>query len=288
MEMLKIEQVIVGSEVKSTSTEIKSEPVVIPLQPNHQHEGLQCFQCLITFSDFKAKERHMKKTHREQYKNHLQQVNTLFTCYRCDKCFSSSEELSEHQATHISGEKPFLCIYCQKSFHTFTEVNKHRGNECKERQYPCRDCVAVFPSRPRLRRHRKAVHLELPEEPDEIYTYQCYKCCRGFQTEEQLLQHLERFPNDVDCETKLPGKKRGRKPKNTAQGGIVDVKKIKQEEETREFEGYDESPTEGCHSKEKQTQLKIPCPETACDLEFPSVAALRAHKREKHGPPCKT
>lgn len=32
MEMLKIEQVIVGSEVRSTSTEIKYEPKVVPLQ----------------------------------------------------------------------------------------------------------------------------------------------------------------------------------------------------------------------------------------------------------------
>lgn len=33
MDMLKIEQVIVGSEVRSTSAEIKSEPVASPLVP---------------------------------------------------------------------------------------------------------------------------------------------------------------------------------------------------------------------------------------------------------------
>lgn len=32
MEMLKIEQVIVGSERRSTPAEIKSEPAVVPLQ----------------------------------------------------------------------------------------------------------------------------------------------------------------------------------------------------------------------------------------------------------------
>ncbi|XP_034031019.1 uncharacterized protein LOC117514597 isoform X2 [Thalassophryne amazonica] len=38
-----------------------------------QNENLQCFQCFITFCSAKAKERHMKKSHREEYKQ-LQQV----------------------------------------------------------------------------------------------------------------------------------------------------------------------------------------------------------------------
>ena len=34
MDTVKIEQVIVGNEVSSASVEIKSEPVVVPLQPS--------------------------------------------------------------------------------------------------------------------------------------------------------------------------------------------------------------------------------------------------------------
>lgn len=41
-----------------------------------QHENLQCFQCFITFCSAKAKERHMKKSHREEYKQQLQQVRS--------------------------------------------------------------------------------------------------------------------------------------------------------------------------------------------------------------------
>lgn len=40
------------------------------------HEGLQCFQCFITFCNSKAKERHMRKCHGDQYKQHLQQVGS--------------------------------------------------------------------------------------------------------------------------------------------------------------------------------------------------------------------
>ncbi|XP_069549946.1 oocyte zinc finger protein XlCOF22-like [Brachyistius frenatus] len=276
MEMMKIEQVIVGSEMRPTSTEIKAEPVVTPL-PTYQHESLQCFQCFITFCDAKAKERHMRKSHRDQYKQQLQQSDTLFTCYKCDKSFSSSDELSQHQSTHSSEEKAFRCPYCWKSFFTFTELNKHRRHECIERRCPCRDCGALFPSPSRLRSHRIAVHPQRPVVADDINTFQCCKCSRGFQTEEELLQHQERFANTLNCEIKPQGKKRGRKPKYVDQGWIVDSKKIKQEEEA---DGYNNSLTEGSSS----TELKIPCPEATCDLVFPSVAALRAHKKEVHGP----
>ncbi|XP_026205156.1 zinc finger protein 33B-like [Anabas testudineus] len=283
MDMLKIEQVIVGSEVRSTSAEIKSEPVGSPLE-SYQHESLQCFQCFITFCNSKAKERHMRKSHRDQYKQQLQQANIVFTCYKCDKCFSSSDELSRHQATHSTEEKSFRCLYCRKGFFTFTELNKHRRHECIERRCPCKDCGALFPSPSRLRSHRIAVHPQSPVVADDINTYQCCKCGCGFQTEEELLQHQERFASNKNCNVKPQGKKRGRKPKDTAQR-MVDSKKIKKEKEATGCEGYNDSLIEGCSSDELQPQLKIPCPEADCDLIFPTVAALRAHKKNQHGPP---
>ncbi|XP_067468840.1 oocyte zinc finger protein XlCOF22-like [Thunnus thynnus] len=282
MEMLKIEKVVVGSDMMSTAAEIKSEPVITPVQ-SYQHESLQCFQCFITFCNSKAKERHMRKSHREQYKQQLQQTDTLFTCYKCDKCFSSSEELSQHQASHSTEEKPFCCPYCQQSFFTFTELTKHRRHQCIERRCPCRDCGALFPSPSRLRNHRIAVHPQRPIVAEDINTYQCCKCSSGFQTEEELLQHQEKFANSQNCDVKPPAKKRGRKPKNAAEIGMVNSKKIKQEEAEEEFKGYSDSLTEGYTPNEAQPELKIPCPEANCDLIFPSVASLRVHKKEKHG-----
>lgn len=38
------------------------------------HESLQCVQCLITFSDARSKERHVRNSHRDEYKRYLQQV----------------------------------------------------------------------------------------------------------------------------------------------------------------------------------------------------------------------
>lgn len=277
--MLKIEQVVVGSEAKNTQKEIKKEIVVGPVQ-SYQHENLQCFLCFITFCNSKAKERHMRKSHRELYKMQLEETDTVFTCYQCDKSFASSELLSQHQATHSTEEKPFRCTYCQKHFLTYTEVNQHRRHDCIERRFPCQDCGALFPSPARVRHHRITMHSQGSSGPGNVNTHKCCKCRRSFQTEEELLQHQEKYAYNVKCGLIVPVKKRGRKPKSTAQGGIVDSKKIKLESE----EEYNDSPTEGCPSEKQQTEPKIPCPEADCDLLFSSVTALRAHKRGEHGP----
>ncbi|CAM9165246.1 unnamed protein product [Lampetra planeri] len=272
MEMMNIEKVVVGSEMRATAAEIKSEPVNPSVQ-SYQHESLQCHQCFITFSDYKAKERHMRKSHREQYKQQLQQANTAFTCYICEKIFFSSEELTLHQATHKRDEKPFCCPYCQESFFTFTELTRHRRHACIERRCPCKDCGALFPSPSRLRNHRIQVHPNSPAVADDINTYQCCKCDRGFLTEEELLCHQETFACSLDCNDKPPVKKRGRKPKCAYHS--------KQE---KDAEGSNYSVTETCNCT-KQPEIKIPCPQVDCDLIFPSAVALRAHRKEVHGLP---
>ncbi|XP_034016570.1 zinc finger protein 497-like isoform X2 [Thalassophryne amazonica] len=273
MELVK--EVVVGREMMSSS-KIKSEPVNIPL-PTYHHDSLQCFQCFITFCDPKAKERHMKKSHRELYKLQLQQTNTVFTCYKCDKNFSNSDELSQHQASHSNEEKSFHCTYCVERFFTFSELTKHRRYECIERRCPCRDCGVFFPSPSRLRHHRITVHFQFPEGADSFNTYQCGKCNCCFQTEEELLQHQERYARDHKCAIKWTEKKRGRKPKKVAQGGTNDSKMIKQEVKLEESDRNKDSPT-----KQQQGKLMIPCPEEGCDLVFASVAALRAHKKDQH------
>ncbi|XP_061598300.1 zinc finger protein 497-like [Cololabis saira] len=276
--MMKMEQVTVGSDIKPTSAEVKTEPEIIPLQ-SYEHESLQCFQCFITFSDAKTKERHMRKSHRDQYKQHLQQTNTLFTCYKCDRCFSSSEELSQHQIAHSTEEKPFLCTRCHDRFSTFTELNKHRRHDCVERLRACKDCGALFPIPSQLRSHRISVHSHQPSVADDNNTFQCCKCGRGFQTEEELLEHQEKFSNYLNCDVKPQGKKRGRKPKCAAQEEKVDDKKIKLEETEGGKDCFDSLTEES-----STAELKIPCSENDCDCTFPSVAALRVHKKDKHAP----
>ncbi|MEQ2298928.1 hypothetical protein AMECASPLE_010245 [Ameca splendens] len=275
MEMVKIEQVIVGNEMKSSSAETKSDPVVS--QQYYHHESLQCFHCLIVFRDLKSKERHIKRNHRDEYTHHLQQNNTLFMCYKCNSSFSTAEELSQHQPTHFTEEKPFACSLCQKRFSTFTELNKHTRKDCGERRYLCEDCGARFPLPFRLRKHRIAMHPEKKDAAEDGDTFQCCKCGVGYQTEEELLQHQEEF---VNCDLReSQGKKRASEPTSSSEEVEVD-KKIKQEEVTMEYEGCSDSTTVGTSSVE----LKIPCPEEDCDCTFFSVEGLRAHRKDQHSP----
>uniref|UniRef100_A0A674MS27 C2H2-type domain-containing protein n=1 Tax=Takifugu rubripes TaxID=31033 RepID=A0A674MS27_TAKRU len=273
MDTVKIEPVTVGNEVSSTSVEIKPEPVrqteiSLLLCGNYtlstgQDESLQCFQCLITFSNSKVKERHIKKFHGDQYKQHLQQKNTLFTCYRCDKCFFTSGELSQHQATHSREEKPFCCGYCRKEFCTFSELNKHRREECTEcmeRRCPCKDCGALFPNSERLLNHRIAMHPECLVVVRDMNAYQCSKCSQCFQTEDELVNHQEESACNVNHDVKLQGKKRGHNSKMMLMWRLLLTRK------SRRSRGL-----------ETQIELKIPCSETGCDFVFPSVEALRTH-----------
>ncbi|XP_034016572.1 zinc finger protein 383-like isoform X3 [Thalassophryne amazonica] len=255
MHRVKTEQVIVGSEMMP-SPQIKSEPVTIPLQI-YNNEKMQCFQCFITFSDPKAMERHMKQSHRELYNLQLQQTNTVFTCYNCDKSFSSSDELSQHQAIHSNEEKSFHCTYCVERFYTFSELTKHIRYECIKRQWPCRDCGIFFPSRSRYRHHRIVVHLH---------------------KEDEILQHQATFGRDTNCAIMRTEKARGHKPKKVPQARMTDSNKIKQEEEPVECDQNRDSLT-----KQQKTELKIPCPEESCELLFSSIEALRAHKKDRHG-----
>ena len=123
------------------------------------------------------------------------------------------------------------------------------------------------------------MHSQRPSVADDSSTFQCCKCGSGFQTEEELLQHQEKFANNLNCDVKPQGKKRGRKPKSAAQDGEVDEKKIKQEEEMEKCKGWNDSVTE---EESSTAELKIPCSEEYCDSTFPSIAALRAHKRDEH------
>ncbi|KAG7237410.1 hypothetical protein INR49_032405 [Caranx melampygus] len=76
-----------------------------PCDPD-QHESLQCFQCFITFSDTKAKERHIRKSHRDQYKKQLQQltkhrrqecIERRCPCRDCGALFPSPSRLRSHR-----------------------------------------------------------------------------------------------------------------------------------------------------------------------------------------------
>ncbi|XP_072535114.1 zinc finger protein 576.2 isoform X2 [Salminus brasiliensis] len=346
-DLLKIEEIVMGGgetaapaelnpekEEQPYTTIIIQQPTTAPVIQSYQHESLQCFQCFITFCNSKAKERHMKKSHREEYKQQLQQCDTLFTCYVCDRTFPSSEELTQHQSTHNKEDKPFKCAHCQESFRTFSELTTHRRQVCPERQFACKECNETFRSPALLRSHRLAQHparQESEDADDPSKTHRCGKCGRGFEEEAELLQHQENHAGDQHCNGSAPSKRRGRPPKAEAPAAGEKKQKRSKKEETEAAEepgvsnhaedastppaeaagepgepgepaaeakaatvakrGRPPKSTQEPKVKEDKAEVKktkappppareIPCPE--CDLTFPSLVQLRAHKKEKH------
>ncbi|XP_056142035.1 zinc finger protein 267-like [Lampris incognitus] len=247
-DILNIEEIVMGRGLPDPPPQVPPEKPVEPYTPitikppaptvqSYQHENLQCFQCFITFCSAKAKERHMKKNHREEYKQQLQQGNTLFTCYVCDRSFHSSEELTQHQPTHSKEDKPFKCVDCKESFRAFSELTTHRRQVCPERQFVCKDCSKTFRSPTLLRSHRLAMHprpeVEVGEQPeDPIKTHRCRKCGLGFETEADLVVHQEKYSAGEHCNgNTAPVKKRGRPPKTEETAGAEKKGKRKKKEE---------------------------------------------------------
>ncbi|XP_041962860.1 zinc finger protein 502-like [Alosa sapidissima] len=257
-DLANLEQMVMkGEEVTSTDpAEARLEEpyraIVIPQPPPviqpYQHESLQCFQCFITFCNSKAKERHMKKSHREEYKQQLQQCDTLFTCYVCDRTFSSSEELTQHQSTHNKEDKPFKCT-CKESFRTFSELTSHRRQVCPERQFLCKDCGVTCRSPALLRNHRLAVHsarTDVEDPGDAAKFHRCAKCNAGFTNESELLQHQENHAGSEHCNGgPSPKRPRGRPPKtdSAAAGGVEkqQVKRKKKDEAATADGGKEEA-----------------------------------------------
>ncbi|XP_034553620.1 zinc finger protein 576.2 [Notolabrus celidotus] len=347
-DILNIEEIVMGRGLPDPPPEAPPEKPAEPYKPitlngppastvqPYQHENLQCFQCFITFCSAKAKERHMKKSHREEYKQQLQQGNTLFTCYVCDRTFLSSEELTQHQPTHSKDDKPFKCVHCKESFKTFSELTTHRRQVCPEKQLVCKDCNETFRSPGLLRTHRLTQHprpdvepAEQPEVPTKIH--RCKKCSQSFDTESELIEHQEKYPEGQQCNgSAQPVKKRGRPTKTEDPPAGAEKKgkrKKKDEAEAPEEEekatdtsesaaspteekgkagaakrgrpakAAPKSETEETKSPEDESQASTkekkpkvdpaparqhPCPE--CDLTFPALIHLRAHKKEKHTP----
>lgn len=327
-DILNIEDIVMGRSMPDPPPTVSPpKPAFKPVALNgppvstvtpYQHENLQCFQCFITFCSAKAKERHMKKSHREEYKQVLQQGNTLFTCYVCDRTFMSSEELTQHQPTHSKDDKPFKCVHCKESFKTFSELTVHRRQLCPERQFPCKDCNENFRSAAMLRTHRLALHprTEETEQHEDGKNPMCKKCGQSFDSETDLIAHTEKHPEGQPCNGAAHNKKRARtiKTEDTTAAEKKGKRKKKEDgEESEELEAGstaeekgkssgtkrgrpskgaakmdadDKSSVEEDQANKKKPKaepappLQIPC--TECDLTFPGLVQLRAHKKEKH------
>ncbi|XP_028678407.2 uncharacterized protein LOC114667313 isoform X2 [Erpetoichthys calabaricus] len=155
------------------------ETTVPTAKPQSSQLSLQCYECHITFSDFKSKERHMKKRHPAEYEEYML-GDSLFICYVCDRAFGSSRELMAHQRGHTE-KHPFKCPVCGDSFGRSSELTVHKRSHFGQLGYACTDCGKLCKTLTLLKYHRRVHTGERP--------YQCGKCGKRFSQSSGLHRH---------------------------------------------------------------------------------------------------
>ncbi|XP_072536499.1 zinc finger protein 1035 isoform X2 [Salminus brasiliensis] len=108
----------------------------------------------------------------------------FYNCPLCNKRFSSSSSLQEHQKLHDDG-RPFKCLVCGKGFMKKKYLTQHQQLH-SEQPYRCEFCSESFKTESRLLSHRRT--------HDATRKHQCSLCNKSYRTPSQLSKHAKKHP----------------------------------------------------------------------------------------------
>lgn len=112
-----------------------------PLKSNPPKPKFECKECGKFLSS-----RTSFQTHKQ---SHLGATNK---CKICDKNFSRSDVLRNHQLTH-SSERKFRCDSCEKTFYRAADLRSHQRIHDDAKPYSCPECAKAFKRLGDLRSH---------------------------------------------------------------------------------------------------------------------------------------
>jgi hypothetical protein len=139
---------------------------------------LKCEKCLAEFHSEADYSKHGKI---DCTKSHL--------CTMCNKCFSSTQTLSNHIKLHTK-ELEFTCELCEKQFVSRSVLGNHMKTHdaaFKIPRFNCLHCPKKFTHPSNLKRHVRTAHFEMSDKR----TYDCSDCSKSFRDPSALKHHAK-------------------------------------------------------------------------------------------------
>ncbi|KAJ8388886.1 hypothetical protein AAFF_G00126420 [Aldrovandia affinis] len=252
-----------------------------------KYKVLHCRQCGVGFSDGRARRRHVRLSHPEEY----QEQGHLFQCPVCGDSFVQSHALVNHQRRHVH-QSCYTCQDCLHTCHSLTQLLAHRRTHALDNHPPPRPPAVATIGKP-----LQTSQPPSPFPPLLPVQYKCPHCNFLFRDAKTKMRHMN-VKHPVGCALPLPllfsvGQEEEREEKVVMAVQIKeeDEKQVKHEEEERdgvkvkeEEQESDINGTETLKSKEYQEQVlarsRLRC--HLCGLPCPSSRQLIEHQRSQH------
>ncbi|KAI1886317.1 hypothetical protein AGOR_G00212750 [Albula goreensis] len=164
---------------------------------------LQCRQCGVGFCDGRARRRHLRLSHPEEYQERVL-TRARLRCHLCGLPCLSSRQLIEHQRSQHPLGHSFQCPVCGDSFIQSHALLNHQRRHIRQSRYTCRDCPHTSRSLAQhlAHRHAHAPVGHLPATPPQAASseeepqpscgpsLQCPECFITFRDLQTSQQHL--------------------------------------------------------------------------------------------------
>ncbi|KAG9334639.1 hypothetical protein JZ751_007462 [Albula glossodonta] len=164
---------------------------------------LQCRQCGAGFCDGRARRRHLRLSHPEEYQERVL-TRARLRCHLCGLPCLSSRQLIEHQRSQHPLGHSFHCPVCGDSFIQSHALLNHQRRHIHQSRYTCRDCPHTSRSLAQhlAHRHAHAPVGHLPATPPQAASseeepqpscgpsLQCPECFITFRDLQTSQQHL--------------------------------------------------------------------------------------------------
>ena len=137
-----------------------------------------------------------------------------FTCEKCEKVFNRLSSLKRHIEITHEGLKKHQCFVCSRKFGYASHLKDHmtrahkdidikediKGNDNEEsdtkaKYFHCKECDKRFSTKKDYMRHQN-IH------DNSGLTFKCEICCKEFRRKDNLYQHIRRFHEGKENETK--------------------------------------------------------------------------------------